>query len=174
MIIMAYPGKNRKIYDKPRRPWHAIRMAEEAELIKKYGLRNKRELWRAHSILRKHRREARKLLAEITETSEGGDHAREESKNVLRKLSKMGLLKTNAELDEILALEIEDLLERRLQTLVHRRSLSNSTKQARQLIVHGHIAVAGRKITVPSYTVSKDEESKIEYYVGSSIAQKEK
>ena len=121
-------------------------------------------------MLKKHRQEARKLLAEITEPSEGGDHARAESKNVLEKLSKMGLLKKNAELDEILALGIEDLLERRLQTLVHRRGLANSTKQARQLIVHGHIAVAGRKITVPSYTVRKYEESKIEYYVGSSIA----
>lgn len=173
MIVMAYPGKNRKMYETPRRPWQAIRMAEEAGLVKKYGLRNKRELWRAHSMLKKHRQEARKLLAEITEPSEGGDHARAESKNVLEKLSKMGLLKKNAELDEILALGIEDLLERRLQTLVHRRGLANSTKQARQLIVHGHIAVAGRKTTVPSYTVRKYEESKIEYYVGSSIAQKE-
>lgn len=173
MIVMAYPGKNRKMYDTPRHPWQAIRMTEEAGVVKKYGLRNKRELWKAHSILRKHRREARKLLAETSERGERGDHARAESKNVLGKLSRMGLLKKNAELDEILALEIEDLLERRLQTLVYRKGLANSTKQARQLIVHGHIAVAGRKITVPSYTVLKDEESKIGYYVGSSIAQKE-
>ncbi len=173
MIVMAYPGKKRKMYETPRLPWQAMRMTEEAELVKKYGLRNKRELWKAYSTLRKYRREARKLLAEITEPGEVGDYARSESKNVLGKLSKIGLLKKNAELDEILALGIEDLLERRLQTLVHKRALANSAKQARQLIVHGHVAVAGRKITVPSYTVLKDEESKIEYYAGSPIAQKE-
>ncbi|MDD2778085.1 MAG: 30S ribosomal protein S4 [Methanocellales archaeon] len=171
---MAYPGKKRKMYETPRLPWQATRIAEESELVKKYGLRNKRELWKTYSTLRKYRREARGLLAEINEPGKVGDYARSESKNVLGKLSKIGLLKKNAELDEILSLGVEDLLERRLQTLVHRNALANSAKQARQFIVHGHVAVAGRKINIPSYTVLKDEESNIGYYVGSPITQAQK
>ena len=60
---MGYPGKNRKSYDRPRHPWEAERMAEEVELVKTFGLRNKRELWKVQSKLRQYRRVSRDLLA---------------------------------------------------------------------------------------------------------------
>ena len=46
------------------------------------------------------------------------------------------------------------LLERRLDNVVFRLKLSTSRKQARQLIVHGHILVNGKKVSSPSYQVS--------------------
>ena len=79
------------------------------------------------------------------------------------------MLKSESKLEDILALKIEDLLERQLQTIVMRKGFATSMKQARQFIVHGHIAVNGRKITIPSYMVLKAEEDALGYYVGSSI-----
>ncbi len=166
---MGYPGKAKKQYERPSHPWQASRIAEEVELVKKYGLRNKRELWKAESILRKYRRKARELLAELS-VAKGEQNAVEmESKNILSRLQKMGILEQNSTLDDILALKIEDILERRLQTQVYRQGLARTIKQARQFIVHGHISVGGRKITIPSYMVSKAEEPTLSYYTGSPI-----
>lgn len=165
---MGYPGKSRKRYEPPSHPWQAVRMADEVALVKKYGLRNKRELWKAHSILGKYRREARKLLARSAVTG-GSEHAKEKEIKTMEKLNKMNLLEEGTKLDDVLALKTDDILERRLQTQVHRQGLANSMRQARQLITHGHIAVAGRKVTIPSYLVRKDEEAQIGYYVGSSM-----
>lgn len=169
---MGYPGKARKQYETPRHPWQITRITEEVELIKKYGLRNKRELWKAESILRKYRRKARDLLAELS-AIKGKDErnamAELEAKNIITRLQRMGILKQNATLDDILALKVEDILERRLQTQVYRQGLARTIKQARQFIVHGHISVGGRKITIPSYIVPKAEETAISYYVGSPL-----
>ncbi|MEK6716504.1 MAG: 30S ribosomal protein S4 [candidate division NC10 bacterium] len=43
------------------------------------------------------------------------------------------------------------LLEQRLDNVVHRLGLGASRAQARMLIVHGHIRVNGRRVTIPSY-----------------------
>jgi len=137
---MGYPGKSRKKYEPPSHPWQAVRMSEEVELVKKYGLRNKRELWKAHSILRKYRREARKLLAKSTVTGEV-KHTKEKEIKTLEKLNKMNLLEKGAKLDDVLALKTEDILERRLQTQVHRRGLANSIRQS-------SIAIKGSKAKV--------------------------
>ncbi len=85
------------------------------------------------------------------------------------KWQKLGVLKEDSKLEDILALKIDDLLERQLQTLVFRKGYATSVKQARQFIVHGHISVNGRKMTIPSYMVLKAEEDAIGYYVGSPI-----
>jgi small subunit ribosomal protein S4 len=85
------------------------------------------------------------------------------------KLQGLGVLKEDSKLEDILALKIDDLLERRLQTMVFRKGFATSMKQARQFIVHGHISINGRKITIPSYMVLKAEEDTISYYVGSPI-----
>jgi small subunit ribosomal protein S4 len=60
-------------------------------------------------------------------------------------------------------MSLEDILERRLQTLVFHRGLAQSMQQARQLIAHGHISIGGRKVSSPSYLVLKDEEEKLVY-----------
>jgi small subunit ribosomal protein S4 len=74
------------------------------------------------------------------------------------------MIKGDAEIDDILALNTEAILERRLQTLVHRLGLARTPKQARQFITHGHIAIGGKKLTVPGMLVSKQDEMMIDYY----------
>ena len=160
---MGYPGKNRKSYDTPKHPWQAARIASEVELIKRYGLRNKKEVWKAHSSLKNYRELARKLLAESAKGKLAG-HLKTDAENILNRMKRYGLLKTDAELDNILSLEVTNFLDRRLQTQVHKQGLANTVRQARQYIVHGHIAVAGRKITVPGYTLTSDEELRLGYY----------
>jgi small subunit ribosomal protein S4 len=68
------------------------------------------------------------------------------------------------------SLKITDILERRLQTQVYRQGLANTIRQARQFITHGHIQVAGQRVTVPSYLVKRGDEMTIDYYGGSPLA----
>ncbi|MEM5875068.1 MAG: 30S ribosomal protein S4 [Candidatus Aenigmatarchaeota archaeon] len=143
----------RKKYKKPRRPWDKSLLEEERKLMIEYGLRRKRELWRAKEILRKYRRLARKLNAIKDKDRE---------KILLGKLYKMGLVDENANLDTVLSLTVKDILNRRLQTIVYRKGLANTIKQARQFIVHGHVKINGRKVVYPSYLVPREEEDKIE------------
>ena len=166
---MGYPGKNRKSYETPKHPWQAARMAGEVELIKKYGLRNKKEVWKAHSHLKNYRELARKLLAESAKGTLAG-HVKTDAENILNRLKRYGLLKKDAVLDDILSLDATNFLERRLQTQVHKQGLANTIRQARQFIVHGHISVGGRKVTVPGYIVSTDEELSLDYYSGSGLS----
>jgi len=166
---MGYPGKKRKSYDTPKHPWQATRMAAEVELIKKYGLRNKKEVWKVHSMLRRYRADARRLLAESAESELTG-HMKTEANQILAKLMRYGVLKQDSNIDDILALESEALLERRLQTQVHRLGLARTSRQARQFITHGHIAVDGKRVTVPGKMISKVEEMQIDYYGVSPIA----
>ncbi len=92
-----------------------------------------------------------------------------QEKILLDKLYKMGLLGKNADLDDVLSLTVENLLERRLQTIVFKKKLANTPKQARQFITHGHIAIEGRRIIYPSFFVTRDLENRISYYDNSPI-----
>jgi len=143
-------------------------MAGEVDLIKTYGLRNKREVWKAHSMIKKYRQAARRLLAETAE-GEISDHIRGEADSMLKRLKKYAILKQDGTLDDVMALEITIMLDRRLQSHVHKQGFARTKKQARQFIVHGHIAVDGRKIDVPSYMLTKEEETQIDYYTSSPI-----
>jgi len=143
----------RKKYKKPRRLWDKALLEEERKLMIEYGLRRKKELWRAKEILRKYRRMARKLNA-IKD--------KEQEKVLLQKLYRLGLVDETATLDTVLSLTVRDILNRRLQTLVYKKGLANTIKQARQFIVHGHVSVNGRKVVYPSYLVPRNEEDKIE------------
>jgi small subunit ribosomal protein S4 len=166
---MGYPGKNRKSYETPKHPWQAARIASEVELIKAYGLRNKKEVWKAHSSLKNYRELARKLLAQSAKATLSG-YVKTDADNILNRLKRYGLLKSDAVLDDILTLQVTNFLDRRLQTQVHKQGLANTLKQARQFIVHGHVSVGGRKVTVPSYLVSRDEELSMSYYGNSPLA----
>jgi small subunit ribosomal protein S4 len=167
---MGYPGKAKKLYDTPNHPWQKARIDEETGIVKKYGLRNKKGVWKFASELRKYRGNARTLLGVMAAGNLPEDsHYIRDANAIVRKLQLLGALKEDAKLEDILALKIDDLLERRLQTMVFRKGYANSMKQARQFIVHGHIAVNGRKNTIPSYMVLKADEESISYYVGSTI-----
>lgn len=163
---MGKPKFSRKKYETPSHPWQKDRIEAENELMKKYGLKNKREIWKAETILRKYREQARKLLAKI-----GSDdpQAKRETKQLIDHLIRYNILPLNSTLDDVLALTTEDILARRIQTIAYLKGLASTPKHSRQLIDHGHIAIDGRKITVPSYRVTKDEESKIEYVATSPL-----
>lgn len=161
---MGYPGKNRKSYDRPKTPFQADRIASEVEFVKAYGLRNKKELWKAQAILRKYRHVSRTLLAAMATGERSPD-----VDAVLNRLKKFGILREDGDLDAILSLKVNDLLERRLQTQVYLQGLANSLRQSRQFIAHGHIQISGRKVTVPGYLVKRGEEMSINYYVSSPM-----
>ena len=78
-------------------------------------------------------------------------------------LTRLSILPQKSTLDDVLALEIESILSRRLQTIAYLKGLAGTPDQARQLIAHGHIAIDGCRVTVPSYMVKKDEEGEIAY-----------
>jgi small subunit ribosomal protein S4 len=161
---MGDPKKQRKKYETPRFPWRTDILQEELRLLGQYGLRNKHELWRHETMLSKFRGIARSLIGKSQ--NERGKMERE----LLSKLKKLGILHETAVLDDVLDLTIEDILERRLQTLVFRKGLAKTIHQARQLITHGHIVIGKQKVTVPSYLVSKDEEGQIAYAPKSVVA----
>src|SRR3989338_5450086 len=145
--------RQRKKYERPLSPWDKERIEKERELTKTFGLRNKKEIWRAEALSRKYRRLARELEARRN---------KEKEKILLEKLIKLGLLNDGASLDDVLGLKVENFLERRLQTIVFKKGLANSTKQARQTITHGHVSINGRKTVYPSYLVSKNQDDKIQ------------
>ena len=148
--------KIRKKLKTPLRPWDKDRIEEERKLLQKYGLRRKREIWKSESILRKYRRRARIISAK---------NDKEGEKILLDKLYKMGILETrDVDLGAVLGLKVNDILNRRLQTIVFEKGLANTVLQARQVITHGHITVEEKKNIFPSYLVPRDIENKIEYY----------
>ena len=164
---MGDPKKSRKKYSRPSHPWEAERIKAEKELRKKYALKNKTEIWRAKAELRRYRRHARHLQAKLRY---GDPQAVKESQELLEKLSRLGILYgEDVNLNSILALEVESILSRRLQTIVYLKGMANSMEQARQFIVHGHIAIDGRKVTVPGYLVKRSEEDSISYFYNSPL-----
>lgn len=164
---MGHPKRSKKRFETPRRPWEMTRIKAEKELTDTYGLKSRREIWKAASHIKKYRREIRAILAEIAGMNPS-DHTIRKRDAILAALRHRGLLKeeaeTSARVEDVLALQVVDVLERRLQTRVYKKGLANTAKQARQLVVHGHIAVAGRRVTVPSYIVDVNEDRQIGYY----------
>lgn len=152
---MGDPKRHRKKYETPKHPWRADVLAEELRLLGEYGLRNKRELWRVASALRKYRTIVRSLFA-LT----GEERSRRE-KILVDKLVRLGVLQEGSALDDVLKLTVRDFLERRLQTFVYRLGYVSSIHHARQLIVHGHVYVGDKKVRSPSYHVNRGEEGLI-------------
>ena len=163
---MGDPKFSRKLYETPNHPWQAARIKEENEIVKKYGLKNKTEVWKARSKLRSLRGQARDLQGK---QATGIPQVQRETGGLLGRLQRMGFISENAGLDDILALNVEAVLMRRLQTFVYLKGLATTPTQARQLIVHGHIAINGRRVNIPGYHVMKAEEASIEYAYSSPL-----
>lgn len=163
---MGDPKRQRKKYETPKQPWRSDRLLEELKLVGEYGLRNKRELWRAASILRKYRKIARSLFV-LTEE----ERAKKESV-LINTLYKLGILPEKSTADDVLRLTVRDILERRLQTIVFRLGLAKTIHHARQLITHRHIAVGDRVVSAPSYLVKRGEEDKIKLLLTIEPSQK--
>lgn len=138
-------------------------MEEEEDLIKNYGLKSKKEVWRTETLLRDFRRQARKLMAA------SGEQADQEARQLLDKLQNLGLLGEDSSIVDVLRLDIVDVLDRRLQSAVYGKGLARTPVQARQLINHGHIVVGDRRVTEPGYLVSVEEERETDYHPDSSF-----
>jgi small subunit ribosomal protein S4 len=161
---MGDPRRQRRKHETPRFPWRTDVLQSELKLIGQYGLRNKRELWRHKTTLSRFRELARSLLGMPVEQRQTIE------KQLLDRLNRLGILAETAVLDDVLDLAIEDLLERRLQTMVFSKGMAKSVYQARQLITHGHIAIDGRRVPSPSYIVLKDDEAKLAYTPTSNLS----
>lgn len=158
---MGDPKRQRKKYSTPVHPWLADRIAAEKVLHKDYGLKNQKEIWKAASLVKNFAAQAKRIIAEKTE------QAKKEETQLLNRLQKLGFEMKNME--DVLGLKTTDILEKRLQTIVFKRGLARTMRQARQFIRHGHILVGGKKITVPGFLVPKSLEPSIGFAVSSSL-----
>ncbi|PIN74255.1 30S ribosomal protein S4 [Candidatus Woesearchaeota archaeon CG10_big_fil_rev_8_21_14_0_10_45_16] len=154
---MGDPKKLKKKYWTPRHPWSAVAIEQEKTLKHEYGLVKKKEIMIANSFLKKYKNIAKALIATKTVQAE------KETAQVLHKLQSLGLLSADSGLDQILALQSRDILNRRLQSVLHRKGLSRTMKQARQFIVHRHVQVGSKEITSPSYLVTLEEEMVVNF-----------
>ena len=161
---MGDPKFPSKHYDTPSHPWQKVRIEVEAGLIHQYGLKNKKEIWKANTKVREMRRQARKLTAKSSDFQ-----AQKERDLLLAKLNRLGILEQNSSLEDILRMSPENILDRRLQTQVYLQGLSSTVKQARQLIVHGHISIDGAVTRVPGMLVTKLQEKNISYSSKSAL-----
>ena len=150
-----YPKNSRKIWRKPKRPLNYDLLNEELYVLGTFGLKNKRELWKAHTELSRLRNQARSLLA-LTQ-----DVRSKKEPTLMKSLTRIGLVKEDATLDDVLNLKVTDLLSRRLQTVIQKKAAIKSPYLARQVVVHGHVLIGDRVVTVPSYSVTVEEENQV-------------
>ncbi|MEA3248526.1 MAG: 30S ribosomal protein S4 [Nanoarchaeota archaeon] len=141
--------RKHKLFNRPKKLYDRIRMDEENVLVKRYGLKNKREIWKAKTAVSKLRRRAKNLIGKNVE----------EQQSFFDKLSKRGIVVRD--ISDVLALTEENLFERRLQTILFKKGLANTIRNARQLIVHKNVLVDGRVVNIPSFVVTKELEDKI-------------
>ncbi|MCL5419922.1 MAG: 30S ribosomal protein S4 [Candidatus Marsarchaeota archaeon] len=153
---MGDPKRIRRKYEKTKMMWNKERIEHEHEIRDRYGLSTLKELWKATTEVEKIRRNVREVLA--------GRSTEETGKQIIARLSKYGIVKPGATLDDLLVVSPEAILERRLQSVVFRKGMSKSARQARQLISHGFISVNGRRINAAGYLVAKEEEDAVSYW----------
>ena len=154
---MGDPRKLRKKYSTPTHPWQKLRIDEEKELMKSYGFKNKVELWKLNSKLRNFKSQVKKLIPKKDEASQ------KQKQELIKRLQNMNLIGENAVAENILEVTMIDMCERRLQTIVFKKGLGKSIKQARQFITHEHVIIGDRKVTSPSYLVTSGDEKTITF-----------
>jgi len=164
---MGDPRQLKKKFSRPGHPWQLKRMEEERGILKEFGLKNKKELWKANSKVKTFASEAKRLIALRTPQAEL------EKKQLLARLARIGLLGTDSNLNDVLSLTTQDLLGRRLQTLVLKKGLARTATQARQFIAHGHILVGNKNITAPGTIITVAGESSISFNAKSNLANNE-
>lgn len=164
---MGDPRRIRRKYMRPGHPWQKERIEYETQIRFDYGLKNKSEIWKVSTKLKNFAGQAKKLIAAR------GTQADREKKQLMDKLASLGLLSPNAHLDDVLSLKLEDLLNRRLQTILVKKGLANTPKQARQFITHQHVTVNGQVVTSPSHLIRVTDENTIGFVGRSSLANEE-
>ncbi len=141
--------RKHKKYSRPKRPFDKARIDEEAEIKKEFGLKNKREIWKAEARIKEIRKKAKKLISAKPE----------EQKVLFNQLKKIGF-NVNS-IADVLSLDKKDYLKRRLQTIVVSKKIATTPKSARQLITHKKILVDGKSVDAPSYIVPVGLEDRI-------------
>lgn len=154
--------RRRKKYSRPRKPFDKSRIDEENILREKYGLKSKREIWKADASIGKIRNRAKLLITK----------SEDEKNRFIEKLQKQGF-KVEA-IADALGLNKEDWLKRRLQTIVVSKKLAVTPKQARQLIAHKHVSIDNQIVSVPSYQVSLEEEPHVKLNIVLKIKETKK
>ena len=152
---MGDPKTPRRVWKKPKRPLNYDLMMDELKTLGTFGLKTKKELWKTQTELSRVRLQARSLLALRQEERERKEPI------LIQSLSKIGLVDQNSTLDDVLNLQVTDLLSRRLQTIAQKILYFKTPYQARQAIVHGHVMIGDYVVTIPSYIVKTEEETKI-------------
>jgi small subunit ribosomal protein S4 len=143
------PIRKHKKYNRPRKLYDIATMKEEQNLIKKYGLKNRHEVWRADYQIARIRNIAKTLIT--------ADEKKKEE--FLKRQKEKGF--SVESLADILALNKEDWLKRRLQSIVVKKGLTKTYKQARQFIVHKHVKINGKAIDSPSHQTTLEEEKEV-------------
>jgi len=141
--------RKHKTYSRPKRPFDKARIEEEAGIREEFGLKNKREIWKAEAKIKSMREKAKKLISAKPE----------EQQALFNKLNKIGMNVDS--ISSILSLDKRDYMKRRLQTVVVEKKLASTSKQARQFITHKKILVDGKAVNSPSYVVPVELENKI-------------
>ncbi len=149
--------RKHKLYSNPKKPFDKLRIEEEKKIMEEFGLKNKKEIWKAEAKVKLVREKARKLIKSPPENQ----------KNLFDQLKKIDI-KVDS-LTDAFALDIKDYLERRLQTIVFKKRFANTIKEARQKIVHRKILVDQKVINKPSYLVPVELENKITLKVKSPL-----
>jgi len=139
----------KKKYSRPKRPFDKIRIEEENVIKEKYGLKNKKEIWKADAAIKKIRNQAKTLITKSDQ----------EKELFIKKLQKKGFPVNN--LADALGLDKTNWLKRRLQTIVFNKKLAKTMKQARQFITHKKILIEDKITNKPSYQVSLGKEPSI-------------
>ncbi|KAI6675682.1 hypothetical protein NL676_003588 [Syzygium grande] len=160
MVHVSFYRNHGKTFKKPRRPYEKERLDAELKLVGEYGLRCKRELWRVQYALSRIRNNARMLLT----LDEKNPRRIFEGEALLRRMNRYGLLdESQNKLDYVLALTVENFLERRLQTLVFKSGMAKSIHHARVLIRQRHIRVGRQVVNIPSFMVRVDSQKHIDF-----------
>lgn len=141
--------RKHKLYVRPKKAYEKSRIKEENSLLGKYGLKNKREIWKTIAKINYFRRRAKALVSAPAE----------EQQVFFGKLQKIGL-NVNS-ISDVLDLKVENLLERRLPTIIFKKELAPTVRHARQLVTHRKILIKGKVINIPGYIVSVEEENVI-------------
>lgn len=163
---MGDPRRLRKKFDTPLNPFEKDRILDEMRYVGRYGLRNKSEFWKHRWMLSHFRQLAREARASPEKIQQ------KQLEELRNHLSKLGLVSKTASFDDILSLKVEQFLDRRLQTVVYKKGLAKTIYQARQLIVHGHIALGDKLVDSPSYLVPLADENNIAFAINSAFFNK--
>ncbi len=161
---MGDPKRFKKKYAPSSHPWIMREIEDNRVLRKEYGLKTRKEVLIATSFLKKYKDLAKKLVAKQTVQ---GDRERQQ---MMDKLQKLGLVRAGAALDDVLSLQLKDVLERRIQSVLSRKRLARSMGQARQFIAHRHVLANGKEITSPSHLLTMEEEASLGFKTNSTLA----